>query len=158
MQVFHTANEKIEKPSYDIEIKNIDLSSGHWGSEKEIVSWLDEIENFLYNKDTLNKQIILHTLKLLKNNIRIKNIEFYRIPEENKLILLTMTEVKKMKNPEIFTREMSIVFKKEKFAVSIIEIIKADFDLIKKGDKTIPINWILDEKLTSKIKLLKEYQ
>lgn len=156
--IFHTVNETLDKTSYKIELKNIDLAGGHWGSEKEMFAYLDEIENFLYDKDTLNKQLTLHALKLLRANPRIKNIEFYRIPEENKLILLAMTEVGKFKEPELFTREMSISFKKEKFVFSIIEVIKAEFELIKKGEKKIPEHWVLDEKLTSKIKLLKEYQ
>jgi hypothetical protein len=156
--IFRTVNDTLEKSSYKIELKNIDLASGHWGSEKEMFSYFDEIENFLYDKDTFNKKLVLHALALIKANHRIKDVKFYRIPEENKLILFAMTEVGKFASPELFTREMTISFKKEKFVFSIVEVIKKEFEQIKSGEKTMPANWILDEKLTDKIKLLKEYQ
>lgn len=156
--IFKTLNSKIEKSSYEINIKNIDLALEHWGSESKIVGFLDTIENFIFDKDTFNKNIILHSLKLLKNNIRIKDILFYKIPEENKIILLAITEVKKMKNFELFSREMTISFKKEKFIFSIVEILDEEYDLIKKGEKSIPGTWKIEEQLTNRFAKLRHYQ
>lgn len=156
--IFRTVNDTYEKPSYKIEIKNIDMAGWHWSSEKEMYSWFDEIENFLHDKDTFNKQLVLHILALLKAFHRIKDIKIYRIPAENKIILLVMSEVGKFKSPELFTREMSIVFKREKFALSIIEIVKQEFEAWKKAEGKVPEGWELDEKMTDKIKMLKEYQ
>lgn len=156
--IFKTLNSKIEKPSYEINIKNIDLAGEHWGSENKIITFLDTIENFTFDKDTFNKNIILHSLKLLKNNVRINDVKFYRIPEENKIILLAITDVKKMKDFELFSREMTISLKKEKFVFSIVEVLDEEYDLIKKGEKSIPDAWKLDEQLTNKFAKLKHYQ
>jgi hypothetical protein len=156
--IFKTVNSKLEKSMYDIEIKNIDLALGHWGSEKKIQDFLDIVENYTYDKETLNKNIVLHSLSLLRDNIRIKEMKFYRIPEENKIVLLAVTHVAKMKDFPMFSREMSITFKKEKFAFSIVEILDEEFELIKKGEKTIPENWKYDELLTERFDKLKTYQ
>ena len=156
--IFKTVNSKLEKTSYDIEIKNIDLATGHWGSEKRMQEFLDIVENFTYDKETLDKNIVLHALKLLKANIRIKDVKFYRIPEENKIILMAVTHVGKFKDFPTFSREMSITFKKDKFAFSIVEVLDEEFELVKKGEKTIPENWKFDEHLTDRINKLKHYQ
>jgi hypothetical protein len=156
--IFKTVNAKVEKTSYDIVLKNIDLASGHWGSERDIITYLDEIENFLYVKEDFNKKIILHTLKMLKSNIRIKSAEFYRIPEENKLICYVISNVGKFKDFDLFSREMNISFKKEKFSFSIIEMVKEDDDKIKKEGIALPGGWQKDEYLTDRLNKLKEYQ
>jgi len=155
--IFKTVNTKIEKSTYDIEIKNIDLAPQHWGSEKAIVNYLDTVENFTYDKETLNKNLVLHALHLLSDNVRIKDMKFYRIPEENRVILFVVSNIGNFKDFEMFSREMSINFKKDKFAFSIIEILMKENELIKKGEKTIPANWVLDEQLTDRMNKLKEY-
>ena len=155
--IFKTVNAKLEKTSYDIEIKNIDLAPGHWGSEKKIYDNLDNIENYTYDKGSMDKNLVLHALKLLKMNLRVKDMKFYRIPEENKIILLAVTMVPKFKEFEPFSREMAITFKKEKFAFAIVEILMEEYELIKKGEKTIPANWKVDEALTDRFNKLKEY-
>ena len=156
--IFKTVNSKIEKTSYDIELKNIDLSTGHWGSEKKMIDYLDAVESFTYDKETLDKNIVLHSLKILKDNVRVKDVKFYRIPEENKIILLAITNVGKFKEPELFTREMSISLKKDRFSFAIIELLKDEYEQIEKGEKAIPENWKLDEYLTGRINKLKHYQ
>jgi len=155
--IFKTVNTKLEKTSYEIDIKNIDLASHHWGSEKRIFEYLDQVENFLFEKDTFNKKIVLHAIKLMKDNHRILDIKFYRIPEENRLILLATTAVHAFKPFETFSREMSITFKKEKFAFAIIELLEKEAEDIKNGEKAIPANWQLDEQLTDRFNKLKEY-
>jgi hypothetical protein len=156
--IFKTVNAKLEKTAYDIEIKNIDLASGHWGSEKKIFDYLDGVEVFTYDKDTLNKNIVLHALMLLKENVRIKDLKFYRVPDENKIILLASTSVAKFKEFETFSREMTISFKKDKFAFSIVEILPEETEQIKKGEKKIPESWVLDETLTARFNKLRHYQ
>lgn len=156
--IFKTVNSKLEKASYDIEIKNIDLANGHWGSEKKIQEFLDQIEVFSYDKEKLDKNLVLHALRLIKGNIRIKELKFYRIPEENKIILMAVTNVPKFKDFSAFSREMSITFKKDKFAFSIVEVLSEEFDLIKKGEQAMPENWKIDEHLTDRINKLKHYQ
>ena len=155
--IFKTVNQTINKTAYDINIKNIDLAAYHWGSERHIADYLDQIENMLPDKDNFNKNIVLHAIKLLKENHRVLDMKFYRVPDENKLILLTTTDVGKFKDPETFTREMSITFKHDKFSFSVIEILKKEGEEIKAGTKAIPANWVLDEALTSRWAKLKEY-
>lgn len=155
--IFKTVNTKIEKTTYDIEIKNIDLASGHWGSEKKVAEFLDTVENFTYDKESLDKNIVLHALKLMKANPRVKDMAFYRIPAENKIILLAITHVPKFKEFDTFSREMSITFKRDKFAFSVVEVLDQENELIKKGEKKIPETWVLDEPLTNRYNKLKFY-
>jgi hypothetical protein len=156
--IFKTVNSKIEKTAYDITIKNIDLSGGHWGSEKEIINYLDEIDSFSYDEATFTKNIILHALRLKKENFRIKNLEFYRIPEENKLIILATTMVARMKEVPPFEREFNIQLKRNsKLCFSIIELLEIDRKDLEKDGKGVPANWIVDEYLTTRYGRLKEY-
>lgn len=155
--IFKTVNATINKTAYDIDIKNIDLSSGHWGSEKQIAAYLDPIETFLYNKETFDKNLMLHTAKIVKENRRISSIAFYRIPEENKLIMLATTEVARFKDFGTFSREMTINFKKEKFVFSIVELLYKEAEEVKAGTKKLPETWQLDEALTSRFTKLKDY-
>jgi hypothetical protein len=156
MNIFRSVNNKIEKPAYDISIKNINISGEHWGSEKMIISFLEEIEGMLYNKEDFQKNMVLHTLYLY-NNPRTKNLVFYTIPEENKVILLSTNEIRAFKEDEFLSREISIVFKKQKFAFSIIEIIEKEEKEITEGKKTIPTNWVFDEYMNARINKLKHY-
>ena len=156
--IFKTVNSKIKKTAYDIDIKNIDLANGHWGSEKKIAAYLDIVENFLYEKDSFDRNMVLHALKLMKENRRIKDLAFYTIPEENKLILLATTEVNKFKEFDTFSREMTIAFKKDKFTFSIVELLYKEADEIKAGTKKLPENWRLEERMTDRINKLKHYQ
>jgi hypothetical protein len=155
--IFKTVNSTINKTAYDINIKNIDLASHHWGSERHIAAYLDEVETLWLNKETFNKAIVLHAIGLMKANHRVQDVKFYRIPEENKLILLATSAVGKMKDFETFSREMGITLKKEKFAFSVIEILEKEAEEIKAGTKTVPANWVFEEKLTDKVNKLKSY-
>lgn len=156
--IFKTINAKLEKSSYNAEIKNIDLASGHWGSEKKVFEYLDEIETFSYDKSSFDKKLVLHALKLLKENPRISDMKFYRVPEENRIILLCSTKVTKFKDVDIFQREMAIALKRDKLSFSIIEILPEESEQLKKGEKTIPESWKLDEQMTDRLNKLKHYQ
>jgi len=156
--IFKTVNHKVEKPSYNINIANIDMAGGHWNSEKYICDFFDAIENFLYEPESLDRNLILHSLKLLKDNKRIDDMKFYRLPAENKLILLVSTDTLKFKEVPVFEREMSISFKRDKFIFSIVELIGDDCKLLKDKEKSIPISWEFDEKLTGKLNKLKHIQ
>jgi exoribonuclease II len=156
--IFKTVNSSIEKTQYKIDIKNIDLASEHWGSEKQVCDWLDYIETLSYDKDTFDKNIVLHAIDLMKGNRRVKDMVFYRIPEEGKIILLAITEVKKFKEVNAFDREMGIIFKKQKFAFSIVELLEDEDKEVQAGTKSIPKNWVIDQKLTDRFNKLKDYQ
>ena len=155
--IFKTVNSSINKTTYEINIKNIDLAAHHWGSEKHIAAYLDEVETLYFNKETFDKKIVLHAISLMKANHRVLDVKFYRIPEENKLILLTTSAVGKMKDFEMFSREMGITLKREKFAFSIVEILEKEAEEIKAGTKTVPANWVFEEKLTDRLNKLKAY-
>jgi acyl-CoA synthetase (AMP-forming)/AMP-acid ligase II len=157
MSVFKTNNFNVEKTYYTLAAKNIEISSDHWGSEKYITAFFDEVENFLYHPDDFNKKIISHSLNLLKSNRRIKEAAFYRIPDKNQLILAVITEVRKLHDFETFSREITAFYKKNKFSFSIVEIVEEDDKLIKDGKQKIPSDWIFDEKMTDKLDTLKDY-
>lgn len=153
--LFKTLNFKIEKNAYDIEVKNIDAAMGHWGNEKRIENYLDNIEEFIYNKEMLDKNLVLHAIRLFKENRRLKDAKFYR--DGDKVILLAITEVHKFKEFDAFSREMTISFKRDKFAFSIIELLESEEKDVKEGIITIPESWKLDEQLTNRLTKLRDF-
>lgn len=155
--IFHTVNSKLEKTSYNIEIKNIDMAPEHWGSEKEIYNFLDEVETLTYDKDNFDKKIVLHAIKLLNNNIRIKAVKFYRVQEENKLILLATTFVGKLNDVAAFGRTMTLTMKKAPFVFEIVEVLLDRLEKLDEKEQVVPANWVLDEKLTNRLEKLKAY-
>lgn len=154
MNVFKTLNSTIEKSAYTIKIANIDASAYHWGSEKQIACYLDEVENFLYDKENFDKNMILHAIELVKSNTRIQDLKFYSIPENNEMLLLATTNVRKFKETDPFSRKISIEFKKHKFVFSIIEVLEEEK---KQKDFAIPSNWKLEEKLQRRFSLMNNY-
>ena len=157
MMVFKTSQTKIEKPAYTIEFKNTNMADGHWTSEKRMVTFLEEIEVFLYDKDTFNKKIIIHSLNMIKKNLRVEKIEFYNEKDKNKLIMLAYTNVGKIKEFEPFTREMSISFRKDQFEFSIVEVVAEEVKVLEEKKISLPENWVVNEYLTDRYAKMREY-
>lgn len=156
MSVFKTSNLEIEKRSYKITIKNIDLSSDHWGSEKDITTFLDDVESFTFDKDTFNKNILKHALRLTKYTPRLLDLKFFRVENENRLILLATTAVRAFKKVDILSREMSIAFADSKFTFSIIELLEDEVKEMKEKKIELPANWKLDDYLNDRYAMMKE--
>src|SRR5271166_5860566 len=156
--IFKTISSKLEKPNYDISINNIDCAYGHWGDENKIIAHMSKVEDFIYDSDKLDENVLSHCLGLVKANRRIKNIRFFRIPDENKIICLALSEVHRFKKPEILSREMNITFKKKKFSFSIIELLEDEEKEMKKDGKAMPDSWQSDEKLNKRFDMLKNFQ
>jgi len=156
MSVFKTVNVEIEKRAYTLKIQNIDLAGDHWGSEKDIVSYLDEVESFTYNKDTFDKSILKHVLALKKYTPRATAIKFFRIPEENKLLVLVSTKVPRFKKVELLSREMSISFSDSKITFAIIELLEEEEKEMKDKKMTLPANWVADDYLNDRFVLMSE--
>lgn len=154
MSVFKTANLEIEKKSYKITIKNINLSADHWGSEKDIISYLDDVESLTFDKDSFNRNILKHALRLTKYTPRLLDLKFYR--EENRLILLATTAVRIFKPVDILSREMSISFADSKFTFSIIELLEDEVKEMKEKKIELPANWKLDDYLNDRYAMMKE--
>lgn len=146
----HIENSTTEKSNYTISIKNIDVSQGHWGSEKSIIAGLSELETVYYDKSNFEKNILGLALDVLKYNERVRETTFYRIPEENKIVMFVISEIKKFKDAPLFEREMSFSLKKEKFAFSIVEVQEKEW---KEGTAT-PEKWQIDKELTRKFNKL----
>jgi hypothetical protein len=152
LTLFKPLNSTVEKSNYTITIKNQNISNEHWGSEANIVKYLDEIDTFLYDKETSDKRIVKHATELAKYNMRFQEMEFFRVPEENKLILFVVVDAKKFEDNDPFTREINISFKRHnKFSFSIVEIYPDDLKAIKEGTKTFPATWQKDEAMSNKL-------
>jgi hypothetical protein len=151
LTLFKPLNSTLEKSNYTLTIKNQNISNDHWGSEKNIISFFDEIDGLLYEKDTFDKKIVRHATDLAKHNMRWQEMQFYRIPEENKLVVLAVAEIKKFEDSETFSREININFKRHRFSFSIVEIYPEDWKEIQAGTKKIPENWKLDEAMSKKL-------
>jgi hypothetical protein len=157
MNIYKTINAELNKSAYTIKISNIDASSNHWGMEKQIYDGLSSIEPYLYDKESFNKNMVLFALKAAKANNRIEDVKFYRIPDENKIILLAITDVRKMKDVELFKREMNITFKKDNFSFSIIELLKKELEDLQANNQSFPSNWQIDQYLTDRFLKLRDY-
>lgn len=153
MNVFRCLNSKVEKPSFTIDIKNIDVCAGHWNSEKEIVEFLTEIENLSYEMETIDRNIVKMILDILLNFSKIEDVKFFRIPAENKLICFVVSDMRKFRKEEdLFAREFGIALKRNSnFAFSVVDMVKEDYKEVIKGTKIFPNNWELDEKMTNKL-------
>ena len=155
--IFKTVNATIEKKAYNVYIKNIDLAMGHWWGEKEIVNFFDEIETLLHNEDDFQKNFTMLVCDLVKYNRRIEDLKFFDVPEENRVVVCAFTKVKKFKEFDTFSREMSGFFKHQKKTFSIVEIIFEEWEEIKKGEKKFPENWKPNEYMQSKFDKLKDF-
>lgn len=155
--IFKTINSKVEKPNYTINIQNIDASGDHWGSERDIIEYLTMFENALYEPDTLNDSILTHALTLARVNRRIKNLSFYRIPEENRIVFLARTDIFRFKEPEILSREMSISFNKHKFALSIIELLESEEKILNESKTSFPEKWKFDDTMNKRYGLMSTF-
>lgn len=155
--IFRTIqNFKIEKSGYDIFINNMDVAAYHWGSEKTIAKFLEEIETLSFEKEKFEKNLLKHCLSVMYNE-RVEDVKFYRIADENKVILLASTKVKKFKDFPLFSREISMKLKKTNFSFSIIELPEEDVRKIKEENVQLPENWQFDEKLTEKFNMFKSF-
>jgi hypothetical protein len=154
---FKTLNSKIEKTAYNINIQNIDTAHGHWNGEKQIVAYLDGVENYLYStdKNEFNNNIVNHAITLMKDNYRIRDAAFYRIPSENKLILLVTSLVHRFKKPEIFSRAMTIAFNKHKFTFSIVELLEDEEKELLTGKVKMPAAWEKADDLNKRLELMR---
>jgi hypothetical protein len=160
MIVFKTLNSTIEKYAYNLSINNIAVSSDHWGSEKNIAGFFDEIENILNERDqnSFNKKILLHALELKKYSPRVIDMTFYRIPEQNKIIILSITDIKKFQDIEPFKREINMSFKfGGKFQLSVIEVLETEQKEMKEKNISVPSDWEYDDYLNDRFQKLKEY-
>lgn len=154
MNVFKTLNSTIEKSAYTIKIANIDACGNHWGSEKQIASALDDIENYRLDKENFDKNMLLFAIAVKNSNPRITKLQFYTIPEEDKLIFLATTDVRKFHDAPLFSREISISFKREKFSFALIEVLEEEK---KQEGFAIPPNWKPEERMQKRFGIMANY-
>jgi hypothetical protein len=156
MSVFKTINLTIEKKAYILKIQNIDLAGDHWGSEKDIVSYLDDVEAFTFDKPNFDRAILKHVLALKKYTPRATAIKFFRIPEENKLIVLVYTKVPRFKKVDILSREMSISFSDSGITFAVVELLEEEEKEMKEKKIALPANWQPDEYLNDRFNMMQE--
>src|SRR5258708_18246012 len=111
--IFKTANSTIEKSSYTINIENFDYAFHHWGSEKDMISLLEEVNNSLY-EENFEQSAMKLALAIKKNNRRIEDIKFFRSPKEDKLIFLVISDIPNFKNFVLLSKEYSLYNKRNK--------------------------------------------
>jgi hypothetical protein len=155
MSVFRTLNTKIEKSAYDITIQNLDVSSNHWGNEKDIIPFLEEIELLSYDRETFNKKLIRHCLGILEYNLRTEDMFFYK--NGRNIVLLTIVDRRSFGDVEFLSRKLEINLKKQGFSFSMIELLKPEYEEVKKGTKALPETWILDEDLNKYLSKMKNF-
>lgn len=147
--IFKPLTTTIEKNAYTISIQNMDVSSGHWGNEKDIAGFLEEVEMLYYDRESFEKNLIKHCTAILKYNIRTEDIAFYR--DGRNIVLLTIVDRRSFGEIEFLSRKLEINLKKEGFIFSIIELLKPENEEVKAGTKKLPETWVLDEELNRKL-------
>src|SRR5271165_5660723 len=139
MAVFKSLNSKIEKPSYDITIQNIDASNDHWGNEKDIVHFLEEIEAISYDRENMDRSLVKHSLAILQYNIRTDDMMFYR--SGRNIVLLTIADRRSFGEVEFLSRKLEINLKKQGLIFTVIELLKPEYEDVKNGIKMLPEAW-----------------
>jgi hypothetical protein len=152
--IFETINSTLTKPSFTITIANIDSARYHWGGEKSIQNNLTSIEDFLYEPDLFDDRLMNFACSLIHANTRVRSLSFYRIPAENRLIILAKTDVARLKQPEILSREMSIKFHKHNFTLSVIELLESEEKKMQETGRKLPENWVADDTLNNRYRKL----
>jgi len=155
MSVFRPLNSKIEKSSYDITIQNLHVAAGHWGNEKDIVPFLEEIETLSYDREDFNKNLVKHCLAVLQYNVRTEDMFYYK--EGRNIILLTVADRRSFGEVEFLSRKLEINLKRQGFSVSIIELLKPEYEEVKAGTKALPETWVLDEELNRRLNRMKNF-
>ena len=147
--IFKPLNTTIEKSAYTIRIANMDVANGHWGTEKSIAKWLEDIETISYQREEFPKLLVKHCLDILKYNIRTEKITFYAA--KNQIILLVVSDRRSFGDVEFLSRKMEIELKKQGMTFSIIEILKPENKDLDDGIKVLPSEWKFDEELNTKL-------
>jgi hypothetical protein len=149
--IFKTVNSTIEKPSYTITIQNIDLAQGHWGSEKHIVQFLDEIETLYYDRENFQRNLIRHCMGILEYNIRVEEMRFYNT--ETGLVLVCVSDRRNFDEKVAWLdRRMEINLKRENFTFSIVEMLKKEVE-----GSQVPETWIENVEMNERINRLKNF-
>lgn len=155
MAVFRPLNTKIEKSSYDITIQNLHIANDHWGSEKNIMQFLEEIETLSYDRDNFDRSLTKHSVAILQYNLRTTDMIFYR--NGRNIVLLTIADRRSFTDDEFLSRKLEINLKKQGFVFSIIELLKPEYEDVKNGIKSLPENWVLDEDLNKRLSRMKNF-
>lgn len=153
--IFKPLNTKIEKNAYDITIQNLDIAMGHWGTEKSLIKFLDEIETISYDRDSFEKNLAKHCMLILASNIRTEDMKFYK--DGKNIILLTIANRRSFAETEWLSRKINLDLKKSGFSFTIIEILKPEYKELQEGKKVLPETWILDTDLNKRVEQLKNF-
>ena len=155
--IFRTINSKIEKPSYTINIQNMDIAQGHWGAEKYMVQFLDEIETMSYDKENFEKNLIKHCLTISRYNLRTEGMTFYNT--NNGLVLLVISDRRNFDHsiPWI-DRRMEIDLKKQGIKFTVVEMLKSEQKNLREGGEArLPANWVVNEEMNNRLELFKKF-
>lgn len=153
--IFKTFNHSSNLNNKEIDIKDINYSTGHWHSEKVVLSYIDKLEEFAYDKENLNTNIVRFCVDFMKQNFRISSILCFNQEEKN--ILCCISDVKNITESELFSRKIDINIPRQNFSFSLVEISNKEFEKIKNKELNFPEDWKLNEKLTKKIDLMKSF-
>jgi hypothetical protein len=149
--IFKTVNSTIEKPSYVITIQNIDLAQDHWGSEKNILRFLDEVETLYYDRENFERNLIRHCMTILEYNIRVDEMRFYNTKTGLALVCVSDRRNFDPTTPWL-SRRMEINLKKERFTFSVVEMLKKEIE-----DSQVPGTWIENAEMNERINRLKSF-
>jgi hypothetical protein len=155
MSIFKPLNSKIEKSSYDITLQNLHVANDHWGNEKNIVPFLEEIEILSYDRENFDRALVKHCVSILDYNLRTQDMMFYR--QGRNIILLTISDRRSFSEDEFLSRKLEINLKKQGFVFSVIELLKPEYEEVKAGTKTLPEAWVLDEDLNRRLSRMKNF-
>jgi len=155
MSIFKPLNSKIEKSSYDITLQNLHVANDHWGNEKNIVPFLEEIEILSYDRENFDRALVKHCVSILDYNLRTQDMMFYR--QGRNIILLTISDRRSFSEDEFLSRKLEINLKKQGFSFSVIELLKPEYEEVKAGTKALPEAWVLDEDLNRRLSRMKNF-
>lgn len=140
--IYRTLDSTTDRPSYTVVIRNIDASAQHWGSEKSIIGFFDEAENLFYDRDRFDDGIVQLGLSIAGQMPRVRELTFYTDETVTGVTMFVTTQVRKMKQPEHFTREISATYKRHGYQLRIIEMTETEEkERVDAGLPPVPTTW-----------------
>lgn len=153
--IFKPLNATVEKKAYTVRIQNMDVANGHWGTEKSIVSWLEEIDGLSYDRERFSRNLVKHSLDILNYNIRVDDMTFYSC--KNQIILLEVADRRSFIDVDFLSRKIEIELKNQNLTFSVVEILKPEQKELLEGKKILPKEWIIDNELNDLLGKLKNF-
>ncbi len=147
--LFQTLTEQVSKPSFLLQVSNLEISGQHWKSLKYLQRLAEELE-LLYIKsgkeENFPAKLIKFLLDVSLENRRIEQMKFYQ--DQDRLQVLAISSLPAFKKENYLQRSIKMTFPKLNYGLDITEITNEEWDEVLSEEKRLPAEWKPNEHLT----------